>query len=293
MQITVSGQLSITMLIEDLVLQIPNCKILMVNTDGLEVIIRRDQQELYYDICKRWEEKTKLTLEFDDYQKMVIGDVNNYLALYTNGKKKYKGRFEIDKVVGDEPAYHKDNSFRIVPYALSKFFLENIPVEKTIKEHTNIYDFCGRQKFKGQDYGETCELIYLKRDLPINEYLKILKDRGFSETYNKLWKKDTYDYSSARPLEDLINSLKEEAYFNKVEKQQRNTRFYITTEGSTFIKRYGKGTSEMICKGYQVKIFNRYEEKLMNDYKIDYQFYIKECYKEINNIISKQTTLNF
>lgn len=247
MQITVSGQLSITMLIEDLVIGIPNCKILMVNTDGLEIIIRRDQQDLYYDICKRWEKKTKLTLEFDDYQKMIIGDVNNYLALYSNGKKKYKGRFEIDKVVGDEPAYHKDNSFRIVPYALSKFFLENIPVEKTIKEHVNIYDFCGREKFKGQDYGETHTLNY-----------------------------------------DELNNP-----FDKIEKQQKNTRFYISTEGSTFIKRYGKGTSEMICKGYQVKIFNRYEEKQINDYRIDNQFYIKLCYREINNIISKQTTLNF
>lgn len=247
MKTTVSGQLSITMLIEDLVLEIPNCKILMVNTDGLEIIIRRDQQDLYYNICKRWENKTKLILEFEDYQKMVIADVNNYQALYVNGKKKYKGRFEIDKVVGDEPAYHKDNSFRIVPYALSKFFLEDISVEKTIREHTNIYDFCGREKFKGQDYGQTHTLSY----------------------------------------DDFGNP------FDKIEKQQKNTRFYITNKGSTFVKKYAKGTSELICKGFQVKIFNRYEEKLIIDYNIDYQFYIKLCYREINNIISKQTTLNF
>ena len=36
---------------------------------------------------------------------------------------------------------------------MSEYFFNNIPIEKTIKDHKNIYDFCGRQKFGRDSYG--------------------------------------------------------------------------------------------------------------------------------------------
>lgn len=246
MKTTVAGQLCVSMLFERLS-EIPNCKLLMLNTDGCEVLIPREYNDLYNTICSQWEKETGLILEFGEYNKLWVADINNYGCIDTKGKIKNKGRFEVDKVVGGEPAYHKDNSFRIIPLAIQEYFINNTPIEKTIKEHSNIYDFCGREKFDSKSYGETNTLTY-----------------------------------------DTLGNP-----YNKIEKQQRNTRYYITTKGSTFIKRYNKGTSEFINKGYQVKIFNRYEEKEMRDYKIDYQFYINACRKEISNIISNQQTLNF
>jgi len=92
-----------------------------------------------------------------------------------NKKIKSKGFFEINKVVGSEPAYHKDNSFRVIPLALQEYFVNNIPVEKTIYNHTNIYDFCGRQKFKGQDYGiiKFCSFFLIKV-LPLGLFAVVL-----------------------------------------------------------------------------------------------------------------------
>ena len=75
-------------------------------------------------------------LEYSYYKMMAIVDVSTYLAVYENGDIKHKSDFEIDKEL------HKNPSMRIVPIALEKYFVENIPVEKTIKEHTDIYDFC-------------------------------------------------------------------------------------------------------------------------------------------------------
>lgn len=89
------------------------------------------------------EEMTKLTglyIEDNTYTKFVVRDVNNYLAVYESGDIKYKGCFEIDK------EFHKDPSMRIVPIAVKEYFINNIPVEKTIKNHTDIYDFCLRLK---------------------------------------------------------------------------------------------------------------------------------------------------
>ncbi len=250
MKTTVAGQLLLSMLVEQL-LEIPECELLMFNTDGLEVKIPVEHEALYFSICKKWEQSTSLILEFDTYSKMWIADVNNYGCITTEGKIKNKGRLEVDKVIGSEPAYHKDNSFRIVPIALQLFFTENIPIEQTIKNHLSsgdykgiknygIYDFCGRQKFGKDSYGETHTI-----ELEDNKIL--------------------------------------------IEKQQKNVRYYISNKGSSFIKRYIKGTSEVINKNYLVTIFNKYIEK--EDYDINYDFYIREAYKEINTIINHQLTL--
>lgn len=239
MKTTIASQVVISMLAERLA-DIPDSQILMSNTDGLEIIIPREYENLYYEICKQWELETKLVLEFVDYSKMWCRDINNYGCVTTDGKIKNKGCFEVDKVIGGEPAYHKDNSFRVIRIALEKYFLHNIPVEKTIKEHTNIYDFCGRQKFKKDSYGQ---IHYIKENKEI------------------------------------------------VEKQQKNVRYYISNKGCTFMKYYNKGTSEVINKGYSVTIFNKYLEKPFEKYDINYNFYITECYKEINLIQNKQLNI--
>lgn len=248
---TVHGQLLISMLVERLSL-IKDAKVLMINTDGLEVKIPRNQVETFNTICREWEDLTKLTLEEGEYSKMCIRDVNNYIAISTKGKIKNKGAFEVDKVIGSEPAYHKDNSFRIVPLAVQEYFVKGIIPEITIKNHFNnkyenienkgILDFCGRQKFNKDSYGE---------------------------------------------VNYLINGQV------KVEEQQKNTRYYVSTNGGKFIKRYHKGTSENIHLGYQVTIFNDRIDKKPEDYNLDYSFYIKESYKMIYSIKSNQLDLNF
>jgi hypothetical protein len=242
MKTTINGQLMLVMLCEALVTRISDITMLQVNTDGLTVKIHKSQLEEYYKICKAWEEYTRLNLEYIEYKCMIIRDVNNYIAVTTKGKAKFKGAFEIDK------EYHKDPSFRIIPIALYNYFVNKVPVEETIKQHLSgikydfcenkgIYDFCGRQKFKGSDYGET-------------------------------------------------HSIKN--YSLQIEKQQKNTRYYISNNGSTFIKQYAKGSQEFIHVGYQVTIFNNFVEE---DYSINYDYYIRECNKEILNVIDNQLTL--
>lgn len=161
MKTTLNGQLMLTMLSEKLMNAIPELLFIQANTDGITVKIPKDKQDLHYKICKEWEEFTNLVLEHAYYDKMVIRDVNNYASRYTNGKIKYKGAFEIDK------EYHKDTSHKIIPIALSKYFFEEVPVEKTIKEHRNIYDFCGCHRSKKGIYSETRTLGYDVNDNPI------------------------------------------------------------------------------------------------------------------------------
>jgi hypothetical protein len=144
MRITINGQLSLSMLYEMLTEEIPGAIPLMQNTDGLETMIPREYQDKYMEICARWEEITNLQLEHTTYSKIVLGDVNNYIAVTEDGKSKCKGRFEYDNL-----ALHKNKSFLIIPKALHAYFVEGIQPDEFIKSNKNIFDFCGGVKIKG------------------------------------------------------------------------------------------------------------------------------------------------
>ena len=148
MTITMNGQLLLTMLAE-MLCEIPDSQFLMINTDGLELKIPREYEQLYYNICKQWEAITKLELEFDDYQKMIINNVNNYIAVTNKGKVKRKGAMFIHEIKDGELEYHKDHSSLIIQKALEQYFVYNKDPKEYIFVESDIYDFFKRVKLKG------------------------------------------------------------------------------------------------------------------------------------------------
>ena len=144
MQITINGQLWLSKLYEMLAERIPDCTPLMQNTDGLEMMIPVQYKDLYMEICSEWEQMTKLQLEHDEYSKLIIRDVNNYIAVYKNGKTKCKGFFEYKDL-----ALHKNKSFLVIPKAIYAYFVDGIKPEDYLKTNRNLYDYCGAVKAKG------------------------------------------------------------------------------------------------------------------------------------------------
>jgi hypothetical protein len=132
MQITINGQLLLAMLCEKLTLS-GAARVIMANTDGIEVEIFN--HELYQKICKEWEETNRLTLEHSQYKVIGIRDVNNYIAVRTDGKTKEKGAYEVDKEI------HKDPSMRVVPLAVREYFQKGTKISDFIKNHTDLWDF--------------------------------------------------------------------------------------------------------------------------------------------------------
>ena len=145
MRITINGQLSLSMLYEMICEEIPGALPIMQNTDGLETLVPREHVDKYMEICARWEELTNLQLEHDTYSKIVLGDVNNYIAITEDGKSKCKGRFEYKDL-----ALHKNKSFLIIPKALHAYFVEGIAPEEFLEQNKNIFDYCGGVKIKGE-----------------------------------------------------------------------------------------------------------------------------------------------
>lgn len=142
MRTTINGQLIISMLCEEL-MNVPNLIMIQANTDGITVKLPKSEVNNYYNICNKWMKLTKWELEFAEYSKMVLRDVNNYLAIYNNGKTKCKGIFEFKDI-----PLHKNKSHNIIPITLYEYFVNNKSIEDTIYNHTNIFDFCAGVKSK-------------------------------------------------------------------------------------------------------------------------------------------------
>jgi len=147
--ITINGQLLLLKLAEILKRNVPGIIFYQFNTDGITVGYDPKYRNKVEDCMKLWEKGSKIELEDKFYSKMVIMDVNNYIAVDTKGKKKRKGLFAYSMdPIDNELDYHKNPSALIVPKALEKYFLEGIPIDKTIKSCDDIYDFCIGVKIK-------------------------------------------------------------------------------------------------------------------------------------------------
>lgn len=259
MRITINGQLSLALLYEMLSEGIPGAIPLMQNTDGLETLIPREYQDKYYEICAEWEKLTSLQLEHDTYEKLILGDVNNYIAVnnpktvdhttmlqikadnphylfkqegdsYKVYATKCKGRFEFYDL-----ALHKNKSFLVIPKAIYYYFVHGINPEQYIQEETNIFDFCGGKRIKG--------------------------DWGFH-------------------LEYIENGI------HKKEDVQNTIRYYISNKGGKILKRNyldERVTQVEAGKWYQT-LFIDYVKKDIKDYDLNYDYYLQKIMKEIHSL---------
>ena len=209
MFITVNGQLTLMMLYEMIMEAIPEATPLLQNTDGVETVIPRSKVDLYMEVCKKWEEITNLNLEHDIYKKLILADVNNYIAIDNNGKSKCKGRFEFENL-----ALHKNKSKLIIPKAIYQYFVNDILPEETIKQNKNILDYCIGGKSKGNwqqvarsiknNQGHEENLQKINRYFISNDGVKIIK-------VNKSDKREI-QLESGRWMQTIFNNRKEKEW---------------------------------------------------------------------------------
>lgn len=140
MKITINGQLSLCLLAEKL-MDIPEIRFIQINTDGITVAIRREHEEQYKQICADWQKQVNLELEFAYYDKMIIRDVNNYLAIYTDGKVKRKGAYQYEGL-----GWHQNQSALVIQKAAEAHMLHGMSIEDYIRNHKDPFDFMMRAK---------------------------------------------------------------------------------------------------------------------------------------------------
>ena len=139
MSVTITGQLSLAMLSEQL-LAVDGVQIIQANTDGITMYLPRTQYDAVKQVCAAWEKLTKLTLEEVEYKRMAIRDVNSYIAVGTNGKVKRKGTYEYNV------QWHQNASCLVIPKVAEKVIVEGAPIRETLENWPDRMDFMHRVK---------------------------------------------------------------------------------------------------------------------------------------------------
>lgn len=129
------------------------------NTDGIFFKVKKkDIPELKRRVAA-WEERTSLCMEYSSFSKFISKDVNNYLAVKTDGKIHAKGAYVKD--LND-----LDYDLPIVNEALRNYMIFGTPVEVTINSCTDL------RKFQ--------KIVKLS-----NKYDWVEHEQGYCPTYTK------------------------------------------------------------------------------------------------------------
>ena len=145
MSITLSGQLEICMLAEQL-MQIHQLSLIQLNTDGATMRVPRRLKYRVEEVCKEWEKLTKLQLEEAIYSRMFIRDVNNYIGEYENGKVKRKGAYEWDV------EWHQNAGGLVIAKVAEQVLVHGKPIRETVEQWPDLMDFCLRTKVPRNGY---------------------------------------------------------------------------------------------------------------------------------------------
>jgi len=242
--ITLFNQFALLKFAEMLLLN--GIQVLSLNTDGCVSYVGYDQKDLYECICNKWEKLSGHTLEETLYSALIQTSVNDYIALYldTNKDPKCKGDFVSDFEI------HKNKSAKIVPIALQLYYSKGIEIEETILNHNNIFDFCCGTKSKSDS-----QLVHL--DVKTNEELELQKVNRY------------YISKDGKNLLKRLKPLEGKKVTNQMDI------FGLIDDGTR---------EQEVEAGWLTTIYNKHVNKQIEEYNINYSYYIEKANKIINNI---------
>lgn len=140
-QTTITGQLSLLMLIE--ALEDAWIPVVSANTDGLVIKVPRERWHIYEEVVRAWESQTNFSTEANNYDALYSRDVNNYLAIKEGGKGyKAKGVYA--------PAMLMKNPVnQVCVDAVVGLLLRGTPVRDTIESCEDMRKFVTIRQVKG------------------------------------------------------------------------------------------------------------------------------------------------
>jgi hypothetical protein len=139
-QVTVTGQLSLLMLIERLEMQ--GIHVVSANTDGIVIKYPRARRADLEAVIAQWEKDTHFETEETEYRAVYSRDVNNYIAVKPNGEAKTKGAF-------GKVGLQKNPTNQICTEAVIALVTKGVPLATTIRGCTDIRKFCNVRTVKG------------------------------------------------------------------------------------------------------------------------------------------------
>jgi DNA polymerase elongation subunit (family B) len=201
MQVTITGQLTLLMLIERL--ELAGVSVVSGNTDGIVTKMLPEQEQLVKDIVADWEFDTDYEMEETCYQGLYSRGVNDYIAV-ADGYVKTKGAYADPR---DKKNVLKINPGNEISTDAVKEFLQNgTPLEHTIKTCKDVSKFVtirtvnGGALKNGELIGKAIRWYYGKYELDAMYY----KTSG-----NKVPRSD-----GAKPMMELTDTIPEDMDFD-------------------------------------------------------------------------------
>lgn len=260
MQIRINGQLLLLMLAEKLVEL--GCRIVQANTDGLFVLLKKSVYDKVNIVCREWEQLTKLTLEEDRFEAMYQYAINDYIAV-KEGYADIRDRF----LAGEQIVQKKKTG---------ELYKSTEQIQDDYIKQKGMF-ITKVQLGKGLTPKIIPEAVikYFVDGIPVEDTIKGCKDiKKFlmAEKTGKQWN---------------VEYMKEDI--------QRTNRFYASTNGGYLWKWKQVDNAE---KQYQnmlaasgVTLLNKFDDKPIEDRKINYRYYLRECYKIIEDLKPRQLSL--
>ena len=191
--VCISGQLYLLELARHCYQDIPGLKIVQLNTDGIMVQCRKEYLSQLDEICDEWQSRTGFELETDSVIKIAQKDVNNYVEIQEGGKAKAKGGYLV-KGISTVGAFNINNSCCIVATALKEYFVNGTPVEETIENCNDIFQFQIIAK-AGAKYKEAYHVVGDRKE----QVQKVNRVYATEDTrYGKLFKVKAEDDTTAK-----------------------------------------------------------------------------------------------
>lgn len=191
--VCITGQLFLMELAQHLYADIPDLKIVQLNTDGIMVECDRKYLPKLDEICDEWQSRTGFELEEDAVVRIAQKDVNNYVEVQEGGKAKSKGGYLV-RGISTVGAFNINNNACIVAAAVKEYLVNGVPVEDTINGCNDIFQFQLIAK-AGVKYREAYHLVYGEK-VPVQKVNRVYATKD--ERYGKLFKVKAENDSTAK-----------------------------------------------------------------------------------------------
>ncbi len=173
-QTTLTGQLALLMLIERIE-KGTGASVVSANTDGVVVLAARKHEQAVLDVTEQWQRDTSYVLERSDYAARDSRDVNNYVAVKTDGTWKRKGVFK-------KPDLSKNPDYPIVTEAAARWVSNQGDYRDVVRGCQDIRQFVkvrtvnkGGAVWRGENLGKAVR-YYRSTEVPVDEAIRYAKD---------------------------------------------------------------------------------------------------------------------
>ena len=181
--VCITGQLFLLELSQHLIKECSTLRIVQLNTDGIMVSFDESEYDKVLEITKEWQQRTRFELEEDKIKRIEQKDVNNYVEILYGGNPKIKGGYLV-RGIAPAGAFNINNNMTIVAKAIVEYFVNDIPVEETINNSNDIFEFQIIAK-AGAKYKEAYHLVNGEK-IPVQKVNRIYATAD--ERYGKIYK---------------------------------------------------------------------------------------------------------